>query len=92
MKVELEANVQPDGYSRESECYPCNGTGRWQSLEEVELMIMECEDMIGQIEYAQQKASTEGDIELYQKLQKEKELYEDRVGLLIEEYSYLERM
>jgi len=27
LKVELEANVQPNEYSRESECYICSGTG-----------------------------------------------------------------
>jgi len=28
VKVELEANVQPQDYSRRSECYECSGTGR----------------------------------------------------------------
>jgi glucosamine 6-phosphate synthetase-like amidotransferase/phosphosugar isomerase protein len=68
-------------------------TGNYlQRLELIELLIMEYEDAICRIESLQMKASAEADSELYENLQREKEQYEERIALLAEEYSWLERI
>jgi len=63
-----------------------------QRLELIELLIMEYEDAICRIESLQMKASAGADNELYENLQMEKEHYEERIALLAEEYSCIERI